>query len=159
MMIQSVHFGYCHALSVVNAGVTAEVIGGKTSDGVVQDVLGAEEFHAHDGTGDGGIGRAREDRDKAETGQEVDRSAGEGGDGIAKGCSYKEQGGDLSSLETRAERQRREQEFPEPTGGCVAAGVETGSDGDGIGIFSHDAEAEVVLCAKRVGKGDDEDAA
>ena len=89
---------------MINAGVAAEVIRGKTGNGVIEDVFGPEELRPHDRAGDGGVGGAGEDGDEPEAGQQIDGSAGESGDRIAEGSSNEEEGGDFPAFKSRAER-------------------------------------------------------
>ena len=89
---------------MINARVTAEVISGKTGNGVVEDVFASKEFRAHDRAGDGGVGGAGENGDEPEAGQQIDGSAGESGDRIAEGSSDEEEGGDFPAFKSRAER-------------------------------------------------------
>ena len=92
---------------MINAGVAAEVIRGKTGNGVIEDVFGPEELRPHDRAGDGGVGGAGENGDEPEAGQQVDGSAGEGSNRIAEGCPDEEEGGHFSTFKSSAERNGR----------------------------------------------------
>ena len=62
------------ALRQIDAGMTAEQISKETTGGKIDQVLRAEQFHAHDGTGQRGVGSTGKHSDKTDPSQQINRN-------------------------------------------------------------------------------------
>jgi len=100
MMAEGIHFGNGDTLRRIDTRMAAEIIGGKTGDGIIQQVVRAEQFHTHDGAGNGCIGGSGKHGNKAQAGHEVYRGTAERPEGIAECCANKEERGNLSSFKS-----------------------------------------------------------
>lgn len=109
MMIQFIHFGNGYPLGMVNARVSAEIIGGEAGDRIIKGVFSAEKLYAHDGAGDRRVGGAGEYGNEPEPCQEVDGSACNRCDSIAQRRADKEQGSHFPAFETGTQCNGREQ--------------------------------------------------
>ncbi len=86
-------------------------IGGYTGQGYKDPAFDTEEFNAHNGTGDRGIGSTGKYGYKSHSGQKSCRKRNKQGQCISEGSPDKEQGGHFPSFEACSQRKCRKEYF------------------------------------------------
>ena len=89
-----------HALRAVDAGVPAEQIRDEAGHREVGGVFGTEQLDAHEGAGEGGVARCREDGDEAQACKQIRWRPEEPAQDVAQRGTDKEQRSHFSAFET-----------------------------------------------------------
>ena len=146
-------FGHGNALRLIDTGMSAEIIGGETGNCEIKDIACAKELGAHECAGDRRIGGGSKNCDESETCKQINGCTAGSGDGIAQGGADKEQWRHLASLESHAQRDGGEQEFPEPTEAAGAAGKKGRLNTHAARRRIADAQAEIIEIADQQAHG------
>lgn len=109
---------------MVDAGGAAGVVGDETGEAKGDAVVGAEEFDAHEGAGEGGVGGTGKDGDESEGGKEGDGFLKKEAEAVTKGGTNVKQGGNFAAFESAAQGDGGEEGFPKPRPCVGTVGLE-----------------------------------
>lgn len=100
------------ALGKVDPGMTGAEIGNETAGRDIDDIRRAKQFDLHEGAGQGGVGRSRENSHKSDGREKIGRHAEKDGQRMAQTDANEEKGRDFPALEAGRQGGGREGKFP-----------------------------------------------